>query len=99
MKLSPPKQVTWIIALVLGIIGLLGYLITIPVITGLAFWFVLVALALMAASGPTSARSRPRCARRIRQPYAFSGGLVARVVPCTHAASDNGPLDQKVIGG
>jgi hypothetical protein len=47
VKLSAPKQITWIIALVLGIIGFLGYLVTIPVITGLAFWFVLVALALM----------------------------------------------------
>jgi len=47
MKLSPPKQVTWTIALILGIVGLLGYLVTIPVITDLAIWFVLVALALM----------------------------------------------------
>ncbi len=47
MKLSAPKMVTWIIALVLGIIGLIGQLVTIPVISGLAFWIVLVALVLM----------------------------------------------------
>lgn len=47
MKLSAPKQVTWIIALILGIVGLVGYLVTIPVVSGLAFWIVIVGLALM----------------------------------------------------
>jgi hypothetical protein len=47
MKLSAPKQITWIIALILGILGLLGSLVVIPVISTLAFWLVLVGLALM----------------------------------------------------
>jgi len=47
MKLSAPKFITWLIALILGIAGLLGFLVTIPVISGLAFWLVLVGLALM----------------------------------------------------
>jgi hypothetical protein len=47
MKLSAPKFVWWIISLVLGAIGLLGYLVTIPVISGLAFWLVLIALGLL----------------------------------------------------
>jgi hypothetical protein len=47
MKLNAPKVVTWIIALILGIIGLVGQLVTIPVISGLAFWIVFVALVLM----------------------------------------------------
>lgn len=47
MKLSPPKFATWIISLVLGAIGLLGYLVTIPVISGLAFWLVIIGLALL----------------------------------------------------
>ncbi len=48
MKLSAPKQITWIIALILGILGVLGSLVTIPVISGaLAFWLVVVGLALM----------------------------------------------------
>jgi hypothetical protein len=47
MRLSAPKQVTWIIALILGIVGILGALVTIPVISSLAFWIVVVALALM----------------------------------------------------
>lgn len=48
MKLSAPKQITWIIALILGILGVLGMVApTLPVIGGLAFWLVLVGLALM----------------------------------------------------
>lgn len=47
MQLSAPKQVTWIIALILGIVGILGALVTIPVISGLAFWIVVVGLALL----------------------------------------------------
>jgi hypothetical protein len=47
MKLSAPKQITWIIALILGVLGLLGVLVTIPVISGLAFWLVLIGLAVM----------------------------------------------------
>jgi type IV secretory pathway TrbD component len=47
MNLSAPKQVTWLIALILGIIGLIAQLVTIPVLSGLAFWLVLVALVVM----------------------------------------------------
>jgi len=47
MKLSAPKQLTWWIALILGIIGLIAQLVTIPVLSGLVFWIVLVALVLM----------------------------------------------------
>jgi len=47
MRLNAPKQVTWIIALILGILGILGVLVTIPVVTDLAFWLVVLGLALM----------------------------------------------------
>jgi hypothetical protein len=48
MKLSPPKQITWIIALILGIVGILATLVTLPVITpALGFWLVVVAWALL----------------------------------------------------
>jgi len=47
MKLTAPKKISWIIALVLGVLGLLGTLVSIPVISGLAFWLVLVGLVLM----------------------------------------------------
>jgi hypothetical protein len=47
MKLSAPKQLTWYIALVLGVLGLIGQLVTIPVLSVLAFWLVLVGLVLL----------------------------------------------------
>jgi hypothetical protein len=47
MTLSAPKMVTWVIALILGVAGLLGFLVTIPLISGIAFWLVLIGLALM----------------------------------------------------
>jgi hypothetical protein len=47
LKLSAPKQITWLIAVILGVIGLLAQLVTIPVLSSLAFWIVLVALILM----------------------------------------------------
>ena len=48
MKLSAPKQITWIIALILGIVGILANLVALPVITpALGFWLVVVGLALL----------------------------------------------------
>lgn len=47
MKLSPPKNVTWIIALILGVLGLLGKITTIAFVSANAFWFVFVAFALL----------------------------------------------------
>ncbi len=48
MKLSAPKQITWIVALILGIIGVVGALVTtLGFITTYAIWFVVVGLALM----------------------------------------------------
>lgn len=47
MKLNAPKQITWIISLILGVLGLLGNLVSIPVISGISFWLVLVGLVLL----------------------------------------------------
>ena len=48
MKLSAPKQITWIITLILGIVGILASLVTIPVITpAIGFWLLAAAWALM----------------------------------------------------
>jgi len=47
MKLSAPRQITWWIALVLAVVGLIASLVTIPVLSGLAFWIVFVAAALL----------------------------------------------------
>jgi hypothetical protein len=48
MKLSAPKQITWIIALILGIVGILASLTTLPVITpAIGFWLLAAGWALM----------------------------------------------------
>jgi len=48
MKLSAPKQITWIIALILGIVGILANLVAIPVITAtIGFWLLVVAWGLL----------------------------------------------------
>jgi len=50
MKLSAPKTVTWWVAIVLGVLGILGTFMTIPFFTDNAFWtvaagFIVLALA------------------------------------------------------
>jgi len=47
MKTSAPKNITWWIALIVGALGILAELVTIPVLSGFAFWLVVIALALM----------------------------------------------------
>jgi hypothetical protein len=47
MKLSAPKQITWWIAVVVGAAGILAYLVTIPVLSAIAFWLVAVAFVLL----------------------------------------------------
>lgn len=48
MKLSAPKQVTWIIAVVLGVLGLLGNFAALPLVGGSGFWLVFLGFALLA---------------------------------------------------
>jgi hypothetical protein len=47
MKLSAPKQTTWWIAVVLGVLGILGTYITIPIVSANAFWFVAAGFVLL----------------------------------------------------
>ena len=48
MRLSAPKQITWIVALILGVVGILANLTSIPVITpDLGFWLVVVGWGLL----------------------------------------------------
>jgi hypothetical protein len=47
MKLTPPKTVTWWISIALGVLGLLGYVGTIAVLSQYAFWLVLAGLVLL----------------------------------------------------
>jgi hypothetical protein len=48
MKLTPPKVVTWWVAVILGVLALLGYLKTITALTPYAFWLAIAGLALLA---------------------------------------------------
>jgi len=48
MKLSPPKQITFWIAVVLAVLGVLASLITIPVLSGLAVWLVVIGFVVLA---------------------------------------------------
>ena len=47
MKLTPPKVITWWVALILGVLALLGYMKTIAALTPYAFWIALAGLALL----------------------------------------------------
>ena len=48
MKLNAPKKLTWLLAIILGVLGLLGVLLApLPILTVYAFWFVFVGLVLL----------------------------------------------------
>ena len=47
MKLSPPKQVTWFVALALAVLALLGQTSTITALSPYDFWLALIAAALL----------------------------------------------------
>ena len=47
MKLNAPKKLTWLIAVVLGLLGLLGYFIAIPFVSVNGFWFVVAGFGLL----------------------------------------------------
>jgi hypothetical protein len=47
MKLSPPKNITWFVALGLAVLALLGYAKVIAVLTQYDFWFAIAAAALL----------------------------------------------------
>lgn len=49
MSLSEPKQITFWLAIVLAVLGVLGELATIPVISGMAFWLVVLGFIVLAA--------------------------------------------------
>jgi hypothetical protein len=48
MKLNAPKTITWWVAVIVGVLGILGKLVTITFITANAFWFVAAAFVLLA---------------------------------------------------
>lgn len=50
MKLNAPNKTLWLIAVVLGVAGLLGQfgVLTMAVVAGNAFWLVAIAFAMLA---------------------------------------------------
>lgn len=49
MKLSPPKKVTFWVAVVVAVLGLIANFVPgLPVLGGLGFWLVVVAFVLLA---------------------------------------------------
>lgn len=49
MKLSAPKKGTFIIALIILIVGIIAKFVAIPVISGFCFWLVVVSAVLLFA--------------------------------------------------
>lgn len=47
MKLTPPKNITFWISLLLGVLGFLGKIIAIPIISTYAFWFLFAGFVLL----------------------------------------------------
>jgi hypothetical protein len=48
LHLSPPQNITWWIALVLAVLGVIGYFVkSVPVLSQFSFWFVLVSAVLL----------------------------------------------------
>ncbi len=49
MRLSPPKQVTFWVAVVIALVGIVASFNVLPFLTGFAFWIVVLAFVLLAA--------------------------------------------------
>ena len=48
MKLSEPKVVTFLIAVAIAVLALIGVLVTIPFVTANAFWVLFIGFVLLA---------------------------------------------------
>ncbi len=47
MRLSPPKQGTWLLAFLAGLLGLLAHQTPIPIVSGYSFWLVAFGFVLL----------------------------------------------------
>ncbi|MFN2149795.1 MAG: hypothetical protein ACK2T2_15525 [Anaerolineales bacterium] len=47
MKLSPPKQASWTLALLLGLLGIVAHQVSIPFASQFDFWLVAFAFLLL----------------------------------------------------
>ncbi len=48
MKVNAPKKNVWLIAVIVGVLGVVANFVAIPFVTANAFWFVAVAFVLLA---------------------------------------------------
>jgi hypothetical protein len=48
MKLTPPKHITFWIAVIVAILGIIANFVTIPVLSGFSFWLVVIAFVILA---------------------------------------------------
>lgn len=48
MANNAPKNLTWIVAVVLGVLGIVGQFVDIPVVTPYSYWFVVAGFAILA---------------------------------------------------
>ncbi len=48
MRLSAPKKFTWSLAVIIGILGILGKFIAIPYLSVYACWLLLIAFVILA---------------------------------------------------
>jgi hypothetical protein len=47
MKLSPPKNVSWILATALGLLGIIANQVEIPILSTYDFWLVVAGFGLL----------------------------------------------------
>lgn len=50
MKLNAPKFVTWVIAVVFGVLGIAGHFVAIPFVSEYSFWLETVGFVILALS-------------------------------------------------
>lgn len=48
MRLNAPKKITWLIAVIVGVVGILAQLLPIAILAPYAFWLVAGAFVLLA---------------------------------------------------
>jgi len=48
MRLNAPKRVTWIVAVIIAVLGIVGLFVDIPIVTEYGFWVEFVAFLLLA---------------------------------------------------
>jgi heme/copper-type cytochrome/quinol oxidase subunit 1 len=50
MQTNPPKFIVWLIAVILGALGIVGTLVAIPVVSAYAFWLLTIGFIVLALS-------------------------------------------------